>query len=48
MRCIIKIHKMLRVLMSCSLLYHNLAAKPWVLFFIIKLKSTIVTIIESQ
>jgi hypothetical protein len=48
MRCITKIHKMLTVLMSCSLLYHNLTTKPWIWFFIVKLKSTIIKITLNQ
>ncbi len=30
MRCIIKIHKMFCVMLSCSLLNHNLVTKPWI------------------
>jgi hypothetical protein len=48
MRCIIKIHKMLKVLMFCSLLNHNLVTKSWIWSFIAKLKSTIVKIIKTQ
>ncbi len=47
-KSIIKIHKMPRVLMSCSLLDHNLATKPWIWSFIVKLKSTIIKITLNQ
>jgi hypothetical protein len=39
---------MSRVLVSYSLLDHNLTTKPWIWSFIVKLKSTIVKITESQ